>query len=164
MENTVTREPLNAIKNEARSPAKTTMSTVLKKAIGSLSAELLRAELEFICDEYPAVIPALQARLLVQGKDVVRYHTDDSSEDNEDSETDSGETTSETASDSDDGDEADAESESMMRKSIATADEEYTSRMAICTNCKEEFDVTSNEQDGCVWHPGMAARLDSRDP
>lgn len=29
------------------------------------------------------------------------------------------------------------------------------SRSATCTNCSEEFDVTDNGKDSCVWHPGM---------
>lgn len=28
------------------------------------------------------------------------------------------------------------------------------SRFATCTNCSEEFDVTDNGKDSCVWHPG----------
>ena len=131
-----------APKNEARPPAKPTKSTVshaLKEAINSLSTELLRKELEFICDQFPIIIHTLEDRLLVQGKNVVRYHADTDSEDEANSEIESEE----------------GDSESEKRKPIAIGDEEYTARMAMCKNCKQEFHVTLNDRGDCVWHPGI---------
>ena len=77
--------------------------------------------------------------MLVRGKDVVRYHVDTESEDDESSESEE----SESQSDAGDG------------STIAIGDDEYTSRMAICENCKQEFDVTLNDRGDCVWHPGI---------
>jgi hypothetical protein len=147
------RQALNDIKNGARSPAKSNMSTALTKAIGSLGTELLRTELEFLCHEFPAIIHTLEGRLLVKGKDVVRYHVDEYSEDDENSENE------ESASESDGSDGSESERESRKRKPIAIGDEECTARMAMCENCNQEFDVTLNERGDCLWHPGMVSYL-----
>jgi hypothetical protein len=145
------RKPSNAIKNGARSPTKPTVSTALRQAIKSLSAELLRDELQALCHQFPAIIHSLENRLLVQGKDVVRYHVDTDSEDDANIEIESEESELE----SDGSDNSDSDRESKKRKPIAIGDEEYTARMAMCENCKEEFDVTMNYRGGCVWHPGI---------
>lgn len=151
MVETAAHETLKAVKNGARSPAKSTVSDALKGAIKTLSTELLRKELEFLCHEYPAIVQTLEDRLLVQGKDVVRYHVDTESEDDADSEIESEESEPE----SDGSDKSDLDRKSMKRKWIAVGDEEYTARMATCENCKEEFDVTLNERGDCEWHPGI---------
>jgi hypothetical protein len=151
----VAGKPLKAVKNGARPPAKPTVSHTLKEAIKSLGTELLRKELEFLCHEYPAVIQTLEGRLLVQGKDVVRYHLDTESEDDVNSEIES-EESEESELESDASDKSDLDRESTKRKPIAIRDEEYTARMATCENCKEEFDVTLNDRGDCYWHPGIA--------
>jgi hypothetical protein len=145
------RKPLKTIKNGARPPVKPTVSDALKEAINSLGTELLRGELEFLCHEFPIVIHALENRLLVQGKDVVRYHIDTDSEDDANSEIESEESESE----SDVSDKSDSDRESKKRKPIVIGDDEFTARMATCENCKQEFDVTLNDRGDCVWHPGI---------
>ncbi|KAI9769610.1 MAG: hypothetical protein M1839_003612 [Geoglossum umbratile] len=130
MAKTTACEPPKTVKNGARPPPKPAAPDALKKAIMTLGTELLRKELEFLCQEFPAVIHTLEDRLLVQGKDVVRYHMDTDSEDNANSE----------------------ESES---ESSPAGGEEYTARMATCENCDQEFDVTLNERGDCLWHPGI---------
>jgi hypothetical protein len=145
------RKPLNAIKKGALQPTTPTMSGALKEAIKSLSAELLRTELESLCHEFPAIIHTLEDRLLVQGKDVVRYHVDTDSEDDANSEIESEERESE----SDASDISDSHRESKKRKPIAIGDEVYTSRMAMCENCNQEFNVTLNDRGDCLWHPGI---------
>jgi hypothetical protein len=138
-------------KNGARSPTKSAIPGLLKKTIGSLSAELLRTELEFLCREYPAVVPALESRLLVSRKEVVRYHADTESEDDANSENESETSASESGS----GDNSDSDADGdTKRKPMAKRKEDLTSRIAVCENCKQEFDVTSNERGDCVWHPG----------
>jgi len=89
--------------------------------------------------------------MLVQGKDVVRYHADTDSEDDTDSEVESEESQSE----SDASDTSNSDRDCKKRKSIAIGDEEYTSRMASCENCKEEFNITLNHRGDCMWHPGI---------
>ncbi|KAH0543830.1 hypothetical protein FGG08_001869 [Glutinoglossum americanum] len=121
---TKTTEPPKTVKNGARPPAKPAIPNTLKKAIESLGAELLRKELKFLCQEFPAVIHSLEDRLLVQRKDVVRYHIDSDSEDHANSEG--------------------SESERSPAREIG--DEEYTARIAICENCGQEFDVTLNKR------------------
>ena len=140
MTKTTARKPSKTVKNRARPPAKPAVPPakpaipdVLKKAIESLGTELLREELKFLCQEFPAVIHTLEDRLLVQRKDVVRYHIDTDSEDHADSKG--------------------SESESSPAGEIG--DEEYTARMATCENCNQEFDVTSNKRGDCLWHPGI---------
>jgi hypothetical protein len=136
MAKTTARKPSKTVKNGARPPAK---PVALKKAIMSLSAELLRNELEFLCQEFPAVIHTLEDRLLVQGKDVVRYHIDTDSEDN-------------------------ANSEGSESESSPAGGEEYTARMATCENCNQEFDVALNERGDCLWHPGIDLQFPTRKP
>lgn len=148
MAETGTRKPLEVIKNEARPPVMPT--DALQKAIKSLSAKLLRAELLFLCQEFPVIIHTLEDRLLVRGMDVVRYHVDTDSEDDADSEIEN----EESASENDVGDKSVTNRESQKRKPIAKGDEEYTARMEVCENCKQEFDVTLNERGDCLWHPG----------
>jgi hypothetical protein len=147
MAKTADPKPPKAVKNGARPPAKPAASDTLMKAIKSLSTELLRRELKFLCEEFPAIIPMLEGRLLVQGKDVVRYHADTDSEDHGSSEGSESESGPDSKLDSNGG--------SNKRKPIALGDDEYTARMATCKNCDEEFDVTSNERGDCTWHPGI---------
>ncbi|KAH0543880.1 hypothetical protein GP486_008544 [Trichoglossum hirsutum] len=122
----------------ARKNAKPVVPDALKKAIESLGAELLRKELNFLCQHHRNVIYTLEDRLLVRGKDVVRYHIDSDSEDRESSE--GSESGSSAAG------EIDPNRESDRREPIAIGDEEYTARIATCENCNQEFDVTSNER------------------
>jgi hypothetical protein len=159
MAKTAASKPHKAIKNGAHPPVKPTVSDALKEAIKSLSAELLRRELEYLCHEFPAVIHTLEDRMLIQGKDIVRYHVDTDSEDDANSEIESEESEleseSESESESDASDKSDSDRESKKRKPIAIGDEEYTARMAMCENCNEEFNVTLNDRGDCMWHPGI---------
>ena len=38
--------------------------------------------------------------------------------------------------------------------SLLSAVKRYRPRFATCENCNEDFDVTNNDEDACVWHPG----------
>jgi hypothetical protein len=151
MSGTASPKALKAVKNGARSPTKPTVSDALKEAIKTLGTESLRKELELLCHEYPVIIQALESRLLVRGKDVVRYHVDSESEDDTDSEVESEESDSE----SDTSDELGLDRGSTKRKPISIGDEEYTARMVTCENCNQEFDVTLNYRGDCEWHPGI---------
>jgi hypothetical protein len=133
MARTTTRKPPNIVGGGARPPAKPAVPDALKKAIESLGTKSLRKELKFLCQKFPAVIHTLEDRLLVQMKDVVRYHIDTDSEDHANSEG--------------------SESESSPAGEIG--DERYTARMAKCENCSQEFDVTLNKRGDCLWHPGI---------
>ena len=93
--------------------------------------------------------------MLVQGKDVVRYHVDTDSEDDANSEIESEESELESESESDTSDKSDSDRESKKRKPIAIGNEEYTARMTMCENCNEEFNVTLNDRGDCMWHPGI---------
>ncbi|KAI9764122.1 MAG: hypothetical protein M1840_008682 [Geoglossum simile] len=136
MTETTARKPSKTVKNGARPPAKPAVPDALKKAIESLGTELLRAELKFLCQEYPAVVHTLEDRLLVQRKEVVRYHIDTDSEDHANSS---------------------GGSESESSPTGETRDEEYTARTEACQNCSQEFDVTLNKRGVCLWHPGYKA-------
>lgn len=152
MARTSARKSAKHVTKRAQSPTKPFLSDALKDAIKTLSAELLRRELDILCHEFPAAICTLENRLLVQGKDVVRYHVDTDSEDNTNSEIES----EESDSDSNANDKSESTQESKKRKLITVGDKEYTPRMATCENCKQEFDVTLNSRGDCVWHRGTA--------
>ncbi|KAI9772502.1 MAG: hypothetical protein M1840_000707 [Geoglossum simile] len=124
---------LGTVKDGAPPPANPAVSDAVMEVIESLGIELLRKELRFVCQEFPAVVRALGSRLLVQGKDVVRYHADTDSEDGEGV----GMAWEESGSESD--------RESSKRKLIVIGSEEYTARMAMCENCGKEFDVTASD-------------------
>ena len=32
----------------------------------------------------------------------------------------------------------------------------FRPRFATCINCNEEFDVETNDEDSCIWHPGIS--------
>jgi hypothetical protein len=36
------------------------------------------------------------------------------------------------------------------------------SRFAFCENCEKEFDVTTNTEESCRYHPGMTAQSGDR--
>ncbi|KAI9858505.1 MAG: hypothetical protein M1813_006446 [Trichoglossum hirsutum] len=123
---------LGTTQDGAPPPANPAVSDALMEVIESLGTELLRKELKFLCQELPAVVRVLGNRLLVQGKDVVRYHANTDSEEGEGG----GMASDESESGSD--------RESSKRKPIVIGDKQYTARMAMCENCEKEFDVTTN--------------------
>jgi hypothetical protein len=98
----------------------------------------------------PALREALESECLVQGKDIVRYHANVESEDAEADEDQSSET-----------EESDDENAPRPNKKqlapVAITDVEFASRFAKCSNCKEDFDVTTNEKGDCTWHTGKMA-------
>lgn len=89
--------------------------------------------------------------MLVKGKDVVRYHKDTDSEDDAESEIES--------SEEDDNDDEDEDAGERVKSllPIALGDEEFVSQYGTCENCKEEFDVTTNNTRDCEWHTGRTS-------
>jgi hypothetical protein len=113
----------------------TSPDELLQSTLKSLSPAQLLLELQTICANHPEAKKAIQDKLFVKGKDIVRYHADAESEDESDN--------------------SDAEDEGPKAKqTIPIADEELTSRHAKCLNCDEEFDVTNNQRGACFWHTG----------
>lgn len=125
------RNPLELISNSSK-PA-TNSDDLLQSTLKSLSAAQLLAEFQEICDAYPEVRATLKKRLLVKGKDVVRYDVDSESDDDTDSNG------------------AESKNEGNL-KIIPIADDELTARYTKCLNCDEEFDVANNLRGDCLWH------------
>jgi hypothetical protein len=114
----------------------------LLDAFRELDESDLRLELKNICEVYPEVNTFLQGRLLVQGKDVVRYHANSESEDEG--------FPSESESETSEGPE-----EIIAKGGVVISDDDFTARTAKCENCNERFDVTENERGDCLWHSGI---------
>jgi hypothetical protein len=113
----------------------------LLDAFHELDESDLRLELKNICEEYPEVNTFLQGRLLVRGKDVVRYHANVESEDEG--------FPSESENETSEGSE-----EIIDKGGVVISDEDFTARTVKCENCNERFDVTENERGDCLWHSG----------
>jgi hypothetical protein len=129
------RNPLKQVQNNSQDAAMP-LSAEVKLALKPLNKSRLMKELVFLCQNSPAVEGILVERLLVRGKDVDRYHEDSDSENDT-------EQMKPFKSKSD-----------RAQKAIAVADDVIVPRFAECLNCKEEFDVTNNDQRMCGWHPG----------
>jgi hypothetical protein len=146
------REPFEALQNNARSAAKS-LSPALKAAIATLSEGRIRKELEFLLSQHDAARCDLEKKLLVKGREVSPYHADSESENEKEVEE------AEEEVEEEEGDHSDSNIRRRIQhpKStlpIAIADEEWTPRFAKCDNCKEEFDVTANDERNCCWHTG----------
>jgi hypothetical protein len=115
----------------------------LKDALAVLDKKALLEVLLKIVENNPIVEGALEKKMLVRGRDVVRYHVDTDSEDDESGERGSnGENT-----------------RSEERRPIAIKDHEATGRTAMCLNCENRFDVTENVKGDCKWHEGSLTAL-----
>lgn len=144
--------PNKRARGNAQPPRQNTKE--VQQALRILSREQLLAELDFLCNNENGVEEVLAGRLLVRGKDVSRYHADTDSEENENEE-------SEEDEDEDEDDEEDDESDirdHKKRRYVRARDEEVVPRIAKCLNCREEFDVTENEERECRWHTGTWSR------
>ncbi|KAH8820652.1 hypothetical protein F5884DRAFT_57216 [Xylogone sp. PMI_703] len=101
-----------------------------------------------LAQTYSVAHEHLAGRLTVFGKDVIRYHEDDSDISDEEDEDKDGE----------DYDEQSARerqrSAPKQHKPIAIKNDESTPRYTECENFEAIFDVTSNETGTCKWHPG----------
>ena len=111
----------------------------LKDALAVLDKNNLLDLLLKIVENNPIVQRELENKILVRGKDVVRYHVDTDSEDGE----------------SDEGESDNEDPGSEERRPIAIKDHEATGRIAICLNCENQFNVTENEKGDCLWHTGI---------
>jgi len=147
------RETLETVKNGALKETRSSVSEALGKAIDSLSKEHMRLEIHYLCGRIEGAHQALRERLLIHGKNVIRYHANTDSEDAADSGDESEEDSDEDESDGD-GRNQNLIPEKIL-KPIAIRDEEFTPRFATCENCEEEFDVTANLRGDCTWHTGM---------
>lgn len=119
----------------------------LTRAVDTVDVETLRKAINDFLPENPLLVEQLSNLWLVLGKDVVRYHVD--TEDEDAAATEESEKEEE---DSDSKDEKVARIRNLQP--IGLSDDSMTPRYAKCENCKEEFDVTSNERGDCVWHTG----------
>ncbi len=111
----------------------------------------------------PELKKALESRLLVRGKDIVRYHDGAGSEAEGD---DASEKDTDEEESGDEDDESDKESREDIGhsdrkeiKPIVILDEQVVPRFAKCLNCEEIFDLADNERGYCSWHTGMAIQL-----
>lgn len=130
---------LNMPRNPRPAPYNGQLSQPSRRALLALSPEMLRAELLNICRTNESAHKVLQKRLETTGSQVVRYHKDTDSEQDENSE-------------EEDEDEGDDDDDEVVE--VAVADNALVARYQKCENCKQAFDVTTNERGDCVWHPG----------
>ncbi|KAH8807769.1 hypothetical protein F5884DRAFT_346468 [Xylogone sp. PMI_703] len=156
------RQPLATLENDAIPAEKNrvVVSLALLQAINTLDVERLRAELILLAGMDSKINACLENRLLVLGKDVIRYHEDTGSE--------YGDATGSDSEPEDDSEEEDEEEEVLPQslkskdqrpapkqdKPISIGINEMTPRYAECENCHSHFDVTKNETGDCRWHPG----------
>jgi hypothetical protein len=120
----------------------------LKDALAVLDKKSLLDLLLKIVEDNLIVQRTLENKILVRGKDVVRYHVDTDSEDRGSDEEES------------DAEESDDERPKYKeRQPIAIKDHEATGRIAICLNCNSQFNVTENEKGDCLWHTGILISL-----
>jgi hypothetical protein len=123
------------------------ISLSLRKALTVLDKRSLLAELLMLIQNDSAAQRTLEQRLLVRGRDVVRYHVDSDSEDNANSEIDN-EDVKESESDNE-------RARDSKRRPIGTGDDDVTGRFAVCLHCNTQFDVTMNNRGDCRWHSGL---------
>lgn len=150
--------PLRDVLNNAQatSSRSTTQHTprpitkALSDAIDGMNLSYLRQLVKKECETNARMRHLLESTNLVQGKEIDRYHHDTESEDDKESEIES---ELESEVEPEDSDEEVEEPEKKVYP-IAIGDDEYTSRYAVCENCKERFDITSNCVRDCYWHEG----------
>jgi Ran GTPase-activating protein (RanGAP) involved in mRNA processing and transport len=122
--------------------------------------KVFRMMIKGYCESIPELKKALESRLLVRGKDIVRYHDGAESEAEGD---DANEKDSDEEASGDEDNESGKESREEIghsdRKPIAIPDEQLVPRFTKCLNCKEIFDLADNERGYCTWHTGMAIQL-----
>jgi hypothetical protein len=141
---------------KAAAPPKPTVSNALRQVIKTVDADKLRRWVTFYCESLGPLREGLEMKLLVAGKEVVRYHEDSISEDDKDSKNESN---SESGTEGEDeSDTGEYPERRKKRKPITAADDELVPRFAKCLNCKEEFDVTCNDRGDCMWHPGICSK------
>ncbi|KAH8778072.1 hypothetical protein BGZ57DRAFT_347927 [Hyaloscypha finlandica] len=157
----VQRQALKAVGNgppgkKAEAPPEPVeLSTALKRAIESMSHDRLKALVKHYCKSIEPLRNKLEKKLLVAGREVVRYHIDSDSENDQNSENESSEEEEEANGSYNDSDELDEDKEPRKKlKPIAAADSEMVPKYATCLNCKTEFDVTLNDRGDCRWHSG----------
>jgi len=135
-------------------------SQLLGNAIDAVQEEVFRMMIKGYCESIPELKKALESRLLVRGKDIVRYHDGAESEAEGD---DASEKDIDEEESGDEDDESDKESREEIGhsdrkeiKPIVILDEQVVPRFAKCFNCGEIFDLADNERGYCSWHTGMA--------
>lgn len=147
------RQPLGAVRNGSRVKARPLpqpmVSDALKISIDTMEVSRLRMLVRHYCESNTELRCVLERETLVKGKDVVRYHFDNDSEDDVDSEIESN-------NEEDEEEKSGSENEEREKplKPILVGDEEFTARYATCEHCKEEFDVSNNTRE-YQWHTGM---------
>jgi hypothetical protein len=110
------------------------ISDVLNKAIDKMDVDKLRAWMKIFCksDEKGTDLALrMQDVTCVFGKDVVRYSE---------------------GSDSEDSSENLGEEKAL--DPIGIGNNDLTPRFEVCLNCKQNFDITQNDRNDCVWHTG----------
>lgn len=133
------------------------VKTVLLDAINTAHESRIRLALRNACDISEQVSKIVQEMLLVP-EEKVRYRV---VEKDLKSEGDVEEDESDEEDDDEDGDEEESEDEDTSHQTnsvTAPSLKRLRPRYAFCVNCKEEFDVETNERDSCVWHPGIFPR------
>jgi len=129
------RKKTTKTKVKAQSPDPPVLNP-LKDAIRSLDVESARHELEFLRVGFPEVNRRLQERLLVRGKDIVRYHIDTDFEDDEYCEIEE-----DSDSDSDD---------SVLEKTWQRKAEEEITRAS--TPGRKNWELKLEEEKRCLLH------------
>ena len=134
----------------ARPPPKTILSRALETSIVSATPERLRQTFSEICQNILDARTMAESILLVNERDASRKHVERDCDEHGvvlDEDTEDEETPSEESSSGEDGD-------GFLPKMTGNFRPQRRPRYAICENCEEEYDVTTNDELSCQWHEG----------
>ena len=134
------------------------VKTVLHDAINTAHESRIRLALRNACDISEQASKLVQEMLLVP-EEKVKYRIVEKDLDSQ-GDVDEDESDEEEDDEDEDEDEEKEESEDedtsvQVNDVSAPSLKRLRPRYAFCVNCKEEFDVETNEKDSCVWHPGI---------
>ena len=146
-------------------------TAILEDAINNASKRRLLEVLQGVCDKSLDASRIISSLLLVPEDDAVdkiieksnitddeeEFETESEDEEDEDEDEEENEEGSDVKDRRLDVGEEPKErprSKSLERPMPGNGQKRLRSRYAICANCREEFDVTSNDKHDCVWHTG----------
>lgn len=146
----------------------TPLKAILHSAINRAQPSRLRVILQQICDNNVNAAQMAEELLLASEEEATRKmvdrknksadydETDEEEDDDEEEseESDKDEDDSEDDGEDNDGSDVKANKTKGLFAPPAPNVKRLRSRYATCANCSEEFDVTFNSREDCIWHPG----------
>ena len=142
------------------SPATVPIDALLHGIISSASENRLRDVLHTICEKSQEALKIAQDLLLVSADKVRTEIVEKGYNGGEPGESDENEKDEEDGdSGSSDGDAAPEDSCGQRRGVLVSTGgnlKRLRPRFTRCENCCEAFDVETNEEESCIWHPGTA--------